>query len=78
MDILSFAGWLYAANRRKPLRIIETDRLPSTSASSSVGRLLLALVIVAVIVGVLGHAADNAASHVVASTTQPSHLGEPE
>jgi len=78
MDILSFTGWLYAANRHKPLRIVETGHLSSPSGSSSFGRLLLALAVVAVTVGVLGRAADDTSPHVVASTTQPSHLGEPE
>jgi hypothetical protein len=75
MDILYCTGWLYALNRRKALLAAEPDQLPSTSASSTVKRLLLALVAVAAIAGALSHGAGNTDLQ-IASTTQPSQLGE--
>lgn len=78
MDILYCTGWLYASNRHKGLGTANPGDLPWASASSSVGRLLLALTIIAVIVGMLGHAARDTDLHTVASTIQPSQWGTPK
>jgi hypothetical protein len=72
MDLPYNTGWLCAANRRNVRRSVDLDHLPSASASSSIGRLLLALAVIAVIVGLLGHAANTGPDDRVASIVTPT------
>ena len=77
MDLLYNTAWLCAAKRRKAHAKIEPDGLPSTPSGAS--RLLLALAVIGVIVGLLGQAASTIPDRqVIASTTMPSHLGAPK
>jgi hypothetical protein len=74
MDLPYNTAWLCAANRRNVRRSADLDHLPSASASSSVGRLLLALAVVGAIVGLLDHATARSPT----STIAISQLGEPK
>jgi hypothetical protein len=75
MDLLYNTAWLCAAKRRKARRSVEPNRLPSASAPSGAGRLLLALAFIGVIVGLLGHAANTQTAPRVVSMVTQSHQG---
>ena len=75
MDLPYNTGWLCTANRRNIRRSIDFDHLPSASTSSSVGRLLLALVVIGAIVALLDRATARSPA---AQTTAISQLGEPK
>jgi hypothetical protein len=66
---------LFRTSRKQARRLAEAG--PSNRAQpSGIGRLLLALAVIAAIVGLLGHASDSRRD-VIASTV-PSHLGAPK
>ena len=66
MDILFFASL------RQAHRVAEAV-LTNRAQPSGIGRLLLALAVIAAIVGLLGHASDSRRD--VIASTMPSHLG---
>ena len=73
MDILFSASW------RQHRQAADTTRPDWSSAEpSGVSRLLLALAVIAGIVGLLGHAAERTLRTGVASTTAQSHQGAPK
>jgi hypothetical protein len=71
MDIVFPASW------RQHRQIAGTRRSDWSSPPSGVGRLLLALAVIAAIVALLDHAAGGATHACVASTTLQTHQGEP-
>jgi hypothetical protein len=73
MDHLYNTGWLCAADRRNVRRSVDLDHFPA--ASSSVGRLLLALAVIGAIVALLDHAATRSRA---SQTIAISQLGEPK
>jgi hypothetical protein len=75
MDLPYNTGWLCAENRRNVRRSVDLDHLPSASASSSVGRLLLALAVIGAIVGLLDHAAARSPTVSIIAINQS---GEPK
>ena len=75
MDLLYNTGWLCIANRQNVRRSVDLDHFPAASTSSSVGRLLLALVVIGAIVALLDHAAARSRA---SQTIAISQLGEPK
>ena len=72
-------GILYRAGWKRPCQDAKAPCLPPAAAEpSGICRLLLALAVIAAIVGLLGHAArDIQHARTIASTTVQSHLGAP-
>ena len=71
MDILFYTTWMWA-RRNAGSRILD----PVSTRPSGVCRLLLALAVIAAIVGLLGHAANiGPDARVVASVIMPGHSG---
>jgi hypothetical protein len=73
MDVLFFASWIWA-RRNAGSRILD----PVPTWPSDACRLLLALAVIAAIVGLLGHAANTGPDARVASIIVPSHSGAPK
>ena len=71
-------GILYRAGWKRPCQDAKAPCLPPATAEPSGICLLLALAVIAAIVGLLGHAArDIQHARTIASTTVQSHLGAP-